>query len=112
MRTTLDIIIAVKDNEPATDEELRLALCALSGIEHFIRQDLTKLIQAIRDDKPTGYLKAKAEFAWGTIERMFTAKKKPPDQWLGPGGIPGTPENVERMKFGRKLFKAATGLDL
>lgn len=110
MRTTLQIIIAVKDCEPVTEEELRLALCALSGIEHFIRTDLEKLIDTVLNKERLA--KFQAEFAKGTIERMFNAIKKPPDEWLGPGNIPGTPENNERMRWAKAVYKKATGEDL
>lgn len=110
MRTTLEIIIAVKECQPVTEEEMKLALLAMSGIEHFIKKELMDLIQAIREDKPT--VKMKAEFAWGTVERMWNAAKKPPDEWLGPDNIPGSPEFAARLKWGKALFKKATGVDL
>jgi hypothetical protein len=112
MRTTLQIILAVKECEPVTEEELKLALCAMSGIEHFLNQSLKKLIQSIREGKPEARLKMQAEFEWRTIERMFKAIKTPPDEWLGPGNTPGTEENRERMAWAKKVFKKATGEDL
>lgn len=112
MKTTLETIRAVKECEQVTEEELRLSLCALSAIEHFLREDLIRLIEAIREGKPTHLLKMKAEFAQGTIDRMFTALKTPPDKWLGPNNIPGTPENNERMRIAKNIFKKATGLEL
>lgn len=110
MRTTVEIIIAVKECQPVTEDELKLALLAQSGIEHFTREALLDLIEAIRTDKPT--VKMKAEFAWGTADRMWNAGKKPPDEWLGPANIPGSPEYAERLAFGKALFKKATGIDL
>lgn len=112
MRTTLQIIIAVKECEPVTEEELKLALIALSNIEHFYNKAAQDLIDAIRAEKSMALLKMKAEFAWGTIESMFKAKKTPPDTWLGPDNTPGTPENKRQMEMGKKIFKAATGMDL
>lgn len=112
MRTTNEIIIAVKDCEDVSEEELRLAIVAMSSIKYFVQSELQKLIDAIREKKPQAMLEMKAEFAWGTIERMFSAMKKAPDEWLGPGDTPGTPENKARMELGRKIFKKATGIDL
>ena len=112
MRTTLEIIIAVKESQPSTEEELRLALLAMNSIEHFLNNDLQKLIECIRQYRPMGSLKMQAEFAWGTIERMFNAEKMPPDEWLGPGNIPGTPQYERRLELGKAIFKQATGIDL
>ena len=110
MRTTLQICIAVKEAEPdITDEELRLCIAAMSGIEHFYTQALVDLIEAIREGKPAGVLKMKAEFAWGTHERMFNAAKKPPAEWLGPGNIPGSPEQRERLAWAKRVYEKATG---
>lgn len=113
MRTTLQICIAVKEAEPdITDEELRLCIAAMSGIEHFYRQALVDLIEAIREGKPAELLKMKAEFAWGTHERMFNAAKKQPAEWLGPGNIPGSPEQQERLAWAKRVYEKATGQKL
>lgn len=112
MRSTVDIIVAVKECQPATEEELRLALVAMSAIEHFVRTDLQKLIDAVEEGKPAGVIEIKAAFAKGTISRMFKAIKMPVDKWLGPGNTPGTPENTKRLAMAKKIFKRATGLDL
>lgn len=110
MRTTLEIQIAVKEAEPdITNEELRLCIEAQNGIEHFIRDELIKLIEAIREDKPAAFLKMKAEFAWGTVERMFKAAKIPPDKWLGPDNIPGSPVQRQRLAWAKRVYEKATG---
>jgi hypothetical protein len=112
MRSTLEIIIAVKESQPVTEEELRLALLALSGINHFVEHDLNGLIEAIEAGKPAPFLKMKAEFCKGTRERLFQGIKKDPREWLGPGNIPGNPEYEARMKIGKAIFKKATGVEL
>lgn len=101
---------AVLDNAAATEEELRLCIVVLSHVNHFLKSDLQKLVDVIRDDKPT--VKMRAEFARQTIERMFAAKKKPPIDWLSIADIPGTDENIRRMAFGKAVLKKATGIDL
>ena len=109
-RSTLDIAIAVKEAEKGiTDEELRLCIAAMSGIEHFYRTALIDLIEVIREGKPQAMVKLKADFAWGTVERMFEAQKKPPAEWLGPQNIPGTPEHDERLKLMKRIYEKATG---
>lgn len=110
MRSTLEIIIAVQEQQPVTEEELRLALLAMSSIEHFLKNDFQSLIEAVLDGKPTARMKA--EFSRGTIEKMFQALKTPPDKWLGASGIPGTPENLRQREIAKRIFKAATGEDL
>lgn len=105
MKTTNQIQIAVQEGDPdLSDDELRLCIEAQRNIEHFITKDLMELIKAIREDKPNSYVKMKAEFAWGTLERMFNASKKPPDEWLGPDNIPGSKGYKQRLTFGKKLI--------
>jgi hypothetical protein len=103
MRSTLEIISAVKDNEPVTDEELRLCIVVMHCVNHFVGSDLQKLIDAIRADRPPAVLKATAEFASGTIERTFAAVKVSPTEWL-------SSEDVERMAWANAVFKKATGI--
>ena len=110
MRTICQIQIAVQEADPnITDEELRLCIEAQRTIEHFYTQELLKLIEAIRQEKPMAILKMKAEFAWGTHERMFAAAKKPPAEWLGPDNIPGSPEQRERLAWANRVYESATG---
>lgn len=107
-KTTLQIQIAVQENETnITEQELRLCIEAQRNIEHFYRQALIDLIEAIREDNK--YLKAKAEFAWGTVERMFTASKRPPAEWLGQDNVPGHPEQVKRLAWAKRVYEKATG---
>jgi hypothetical protein len=110
IRTINQIQIAVQESDPnITDKELRLCIEAQRNIEHFYRQELIGLIEAIREGKPEKLLKMKAEFAWGTVERMFTASKKPPAEWLGPNNIPGSPEQQRRLGWAKKVYEKATG---
>lgn len=110
MRTVCQIQIAVQEADPnITDEEMRLCIESQRNIEHFYRQELLGLIEAIRQGKPEGILKMKAEFAWGTHERMFNAAKKPPAEWLGPDNIPGSAEQRKRLSWAKKVFEKATG---
>lgn len=112
VRSTLQIIVAVTESQPVSEEELRLALLALSGINHFIQHDLDGLVEAILEEKLPAFLKMKAQFAKENRETMFLAIKKDPKEWLGPGNIPGNPEYQARMKMGKAIFKKATGIDL
>lgn len=40
---------------------------------------------------------------------MFQANKKSPKEWLGPNNIPGSPEQQERLKWAKDLYKTITG---
>ena len=110
MRTICQIQIAVQEAEPnISDDELRLCIEAQRNIEQFYRSELLGLIEAIRQGKPGHFLKMKAEFAWGTHERMFNAAKKPPEEWLGPDNIPGSAGQRKRLSWAKKVFEKATG---
>lgn len=111
MRTINEIIIAVKDCEPATDEELRMCIAALSGIEYFSNKNLEDLTVAITESKSLLIdLRVRESKHW--LETRFAVFKKDPVKWLGPGNTPGHPEQVARMAMSKKIFKAATGEDL
>lgn len=110
MRSTLEIIIAVKESQPVSEEELRLALLAMASFEYFLKDDLRSLVEAVEQDKPVAKLRAK--FGRDLLERMFKAQKKSPAEWLGPTNIPGNPEYERRLAAGKKLFEKVTGQKL
>lgn len=110
MRSTLEIILAVKGQQPATDEELRLAVVALSAMETMDQMSMRKLAEAVQDGKPTA--KFLAGCALREAEIRFKSMKMPVDQYLGPSNIPGTPENTANVKMAKAIFKKATGQDL
>jgi hypothetical protein len=83
MRSTRDIIIAVKEGQPVSDDELRVALLVMSVADAFTWRELYDLIEVIEQDKP-GQAAAKAAFAKGILERVFQAKREDPGKWLGP----------------------------
>lgn len=103
----LDIIIAVKESQPVSEADLRLALLAQTSIEYFIEKELQDLIEAVLAGKPSASMRA--EFANGTLERMFKARKKPPAEWLGPTNTPGNPEYERRYAMGKKLIEKVLG---
>lgn len=110
MRSTLEIIIAVKDCQPITEQELKIAIMVMSSINHFLEDELRELAKAVEGGKSSA--KLRAGFANGTVERMLTARKKAPDEWLGMGNIPGTPEYAERLAGAKRLLEKATGQKL
>lgn len=102
MRSTNEIIIAVKENQPVTKEELRLALLVTVSNEHFLQNDLHKLIEAVMEDKASAKLQAK--FAEGTLKTLFQAVKKDPALYLESHNIPGNPEHDKRYRTGLKIL--------
>jgi len=111
-RSTLQIIIANKEGEEVSKEELSLALEALSNISHFYEMSLNALIDVIEKSNANGLIKLRCGMEKGTRERLFQAKKKPPAEWLGPDNLPRSPALLKRIVIGKKIFKAATGEDL
>jgi hypothetical protein len=103
MRSTLEIIIAVKESKPATEDELRLALLVMSNMEHLVRRELEALAAAVEQDKPSA--KLRVGFARKTLETMFYARKKDPLEWLGPENTPGNPEYERRYAMAIKLLE-------
>lgn len=110
MRSTAEIIVAVKECEPCTDEELRMALMALSGIEYFSNSKLRKLAEAVAKGHPTVVqIELASAKAWQ--ESRFAAERQDPLVWLGPPWTPGTPEYAERLASDKAILKAATGIE-
>jgi hypothetical protein len=110
MRSTLDILVAVNENQPVEKEELRLAIVALSSIHHFVTDSLKNLLVAAEADPNTsGRVKLRVAAAKDTLKQMHQAKKTDPEKWLGPQNIPGTPEHDARLKAAKNLFEKATG---
>lgn len=107
MRSTLDIIIAVKECQPVSEQELRLAVVALSAMESMDQRALRDLAECVVEGKPSA--KLKAQFLLQETETRFKSRKMPVDQYLGPGDIPGTPENSERLRVAKAIYKKATG---
>lgn len=109
-RSILQILIAVQEAEPdITDEELRLCLHSVDSMQHFLRQYLIDLIEAIKEGKPQGILKLRAGMAMAAVERLFSARKKTPLEWLGPHNVPGSPEQRASLAWAKDVFKRATG---
>lgn len=112
MRSTLEIIIAVKDCEDVTEQELKYALLAMSAMNHFAEEDLRALTDAVQVGNPQ-VIKLRTGFASdGQSRRLDLSMKMPVDEYLGPGNIPGTPEYNQRMEFSKSLYKQIFGEDL
>lgn len=103
MRSTIEIIMALNDSQPVTDEESSLALLALDRMHYFLSKALNDLIEAVQGDRPSA--KLRAAFAADTRDRMFQAMKRDPKVWLGSSGIPGTPDHDRSLVIARNIAR-------
>ncbi len=88
MRTIGEIIEAVDECQPATEEELRLTVKSLCGA--------LMLASCHREDCREERIKAR----W----YLFRAE---PDKWLGPRHTPGTPENKQERELAMRIARKA-----
>lgn len=109
-RNILEIIIACKEQQPATEEELRLCVVALSAMLYTVEREERELFEAVVEGKPSA--KLRAEVCKRETEIRFKAKKMAPREYLGPSHTPGTPENENLARMAKAVFKKATGQDL
>jgi hypothetical protein len=107
MRSTRDIIVAVKESQPVTPDELRMALLVMSVVDAFTWRELYDLIEAVESD--AAQAKMKATFAKGILERMYQAKKEDPETWLGPDHTPGSAEHDRWLRIGKRLLEKIEG---
>lgn len=107
---TLEIIIAVKESKPVSEQHLRLALLVLNSIDSLHKRELRNLIGAIRQGSELA--KLKADLASETLDRLFDAMKKPPAEWLGPENTPGNAKYEQLYDASKKFVNAvARNLD-
>lgn len=116
-RSTNEILVAIKEDQPVTLEETKLALLALSAILHFAERDRTRLRTALEDiaeGKPlkTHVLRFLVSESKTSEQTLFDAKHATPEKWLGPGNLPGTPEYAQRLAVFKRIAKNATGIEL
>lgn len=93
-RTIGDIIEAAKSCEPATDEELRLALCAVSSL----------MVLHSLAPEPARQLWYHERMANERFEARFRILRAKPSEYLGPQNTPGNPEYVERRRISNALM--------
>ncbi len=114
MRSTNDIMIAVRECDPCTDNELRLCITSLQARLYFAEKaadDMVEAIEAAVDGKAAS-AKLRAGFWRNEAEMRFQSIKMPVDEYLGPGNTPGTPEYAERLSLSKAIVKQATGMEL
>ena len=105
MRSTNDIIIAVKESEPVTKEELKMACLVLSNLLYFHHQTIRRLVKggaAAELEKKLNLPDAYGDL--GMPEYYHQAMLADPIKYLGPGHIPGTPEYEAGYGMSKKVF--------
>jgi hypothetical protein len=105
MRSTAEIVCAVKECRPVTEEELRMALLVLNSTEYFLKRNLEKLLEAVEGKKPLILSLRTAEAKRWVQETLFTAHKADPAVWLGPSGTPGNPEHDQFHQLGLRMVE-------
>lgn len=105
MRSTADVIKAVLDDEPCTEEELRLCIVSMQHTVSLIDMDLARW--AARDEAshkvPPG-VSLKAECHWKSIHENW---HHPLDKRIPPENRPGHPDQVRRRKIAQKIWNKA-----
>lgn len=107
MPSILEVIIACKEQGPATEEDLRLTVVALSTMLHLVEDEERQLVEAVLADKSVA--KIRARFAQQASERRFKSRKMTPREYLGENYTPGTEANRRLREQSTRIFEAATG---
>ena len=97
MRTVNEIVQAVQEQQPATEDELRLALLAVHyafGIA-VPMQDTSKIGEVL--------LRVRAA---DNVNLRFRVLKSAPDEYLGPNWTPGTPQNQRQRAQSKRILEA------
>lgn len=114
MRSTNEIVCAVKECKPATEEELRMALMVMCSTEHFLKLYVQRTLEAMEAGKPSAAMWA-GEAKRFMQETLFKMHKMDPLQCLGPANTPGNPEHDRFYRAGMalvdRLFKEREAKD-
>lgn len=111
-KSTLDVIIAVKESQPLSESELRLCVLSLSSLLHFTEEYLSDLA---KHEPPAGSsFSHKIAFTEANrwIVQKFKVQKGPMMTWLGANNIPGNPEYEQSYQMFKNIYKDATGDEL
>ncbi len=96
MRTVGAIVESVQEQQPATEEELRLALLAV-----FYHAQMA--CSSDYAGKPAVIAERRAK---DNFERHFRLLRTEPDKYLGPRWTPGSPENAEGRAASKRVLAA------
>ena len=113
MRSTNEIIIALKECEHVEYEELRMACLVLDSLLFFSHNNIERLLKggiAAEITKELEFPDAYADL--GISKTEYDAMKKDPVEWLGVDNIPGTIGYLERYKISKAIFNKVVNDDV
>lgn len=106
MRSTNEVITAVHNGEPCTEEELRLCILSMRSTVVMVKSDLARW--AVEPIKPV-HVKLKADLYWREMNNLSWAA--PLDKRIPPNDRPGHPEFEQRRAVANKVMdKVLAGL--
>lgn len=113
MRSTNEIIIALKECEPVEYDELRMACLVLNSLLFFSHNNIKRLLKGGTGAEITKNMEfPHAHADLGISKTEYEAMKKDPVEWLGADNIPGTPEYMERYKISKAIFNKVMNGDV
>ena len=96
MRTIIEIINAVKDCEPVTKEELKLAFLSI----HYWSHATWLMLSNIAKEDKLPWIQLNANNSVNSYTKMMKAQL---DRYLSPILLPGTKENKEVVELTKKV---------
>ncbi len=112
IRSTNQIMIAVSECEPCTDDELRMCISAIGAMLRFAKRAADDMSEGIESGGAGVKHKVCARHWKNNADGRFKSIKMPVDEYLGPHHTPGSPEQVECLRLGKAIVKQGTGIDL
>lgn len=104
MRSTNDIIAAIKDGEAVEYEELRMACLVMDALLFFAHGNIRRLLAGGIGAELTIKDFPDAHADLGISKQEWEAMRKDPIEYLGRDHIPGTSEYESRYKVSKALF--------
>ena len=105
MRSTAEIISAVKDSETVDFEELRMACLVLDSLLFFAHENIKRLLDGGLGAELTKKNFPDAHAELGISKQEYEAWRKDPVKYLGKEHIPGTQEYDQHYRISKKIFE-------
>ena len=105
MRSTAEIIIAIKDCEEVSIEELKMACLVEDALLFFAHGNIRRLLKGGIGAELTRKEFPDAHADLGISKHEYEAMKKDQIEYLGVDHIPGTPEYNARYEISKKILK-------
>lgn len=105
MRSTAEIIIAIKDCEEVEIEELKMACLVQDALLFFAHGNIKRLLKGGIGAELTKKDFPDAHADLGISKHEYEAMKKDPIEYLTVEHIPGTPEYNARHELSKRIFK-------